>query len=74
MAPGEPCFSQTNGAGTMNDWLSEHRMGAAKRRLAERFIADLKTAWAEHGADVMEEVKREDPILYRKIMSQEEPK
>ena len=40
----------------MNDWLSEHRMGAAKRRLAERFIADLKTAWAEHGADVMEEV------------------
>ena len=52
------------------DWLSEHRAEAAKRGLAEMFIADLKASWAKHGTDILNRIKNEDPILYRKIMKE----
>jgi hypothetical protein len=35
----------------------------------EQFIADLQADWAQHGADVIESVRQDDPVAYLRTVA-----
>jgi hypothetical protein len=52
------------------DW-TRLKAWATRQRLAAMLTADLKASWAKHGANVLEEMKKKNPKLYRKMMKGE---
>jgi hypothetical protein len=40
------------------------RPRGSRNRLSEQFLADLQADWKQHGADVIEGVRRDDPVAY----------
>ena len=45
------------------------RRPGSRNRLAEDFIGDVHTAWAEHGPAVLAEVRKSHPLAFARLVS-----
>ena len=45
------------------------RRPGSRNRLAEDFICDVHTAWAEHGPAVLAEVRKTHPLAFARLVS-----
>jgi hypothetical protein len=45
------------------------RPRGSRNRLSEQFIADLQADWEQHGADVIERVRQDDPVAYLRTVA-----
>ena len=45
------------------------RPKGARNKLGEKFIADMYADWQQHGVEVIERVRAENPVAYLKVVA-----